>query len=566
MEPQPLTTPRGPDLSSRSTDSAPASAQDPSVSAGLGRPGSFIHELLCGPTPLSARTFWSLAILISLIAFGLRLITLHSRPLELDETYSVWFASRPWHELWHVVPLYETHPPMYYSILKIWMGWFGETEVALRILSVLAGVATILLVAVSGKLLRAGPQVERAGLIASIFLSVNKGNVLYTELARPYAIETLTTAIAILCSVIVLRHLISRQPAAIADSTALKTGAANKPALFRPAMIGLTLSASLTLWSHNTAVLVVFGIGLGLLVSVVFWTPGNRLRSALTIAAPFVIALALWSPYVSFLLLATKHVQSAFWVKFSWFEFSTAWSLAAGGKLPMVPVFVLCAAGYIGLWRSCRPVAVHLAILLLVPFLITLAFSYFIRPVFIDRLFEWMVTPILFLAALGFVWAMPRNLSRAAVLVAVLLLAGAQTMMFYLTKPQEDFRASVAEVANHYQSGDLLVLVPNDTQVAVQYYAKNFAKLPDLLVVPSPFPATDMDRPYPSNLAAPGIVPADRDLVKQALATHHRVWLIQRGADLYDPDSLIRNEILSLRKPVQVHDDHTPELWPELFE
>jgi mannosyltransferase len=69
-----------------------------------------------------------------------------------------------------------------------------------------------------------------------------------------------------------------------------------------------------------------------------------------------------------------------------------------------------------------------------------------------------------------------------------------------------------------------------------------------------------------SNVAAPGIVPADREIVRAALATHGRVWLIQRNPGGFDPDSVVRNEILSLRKPVQVHDEHSPELQPELFQ
>jgi hypothetical protein len=276
--------------------------------------------------------------------------------------------------------------------------------------------------------------------------------------------------------------------------------------LYWPAQVALALSAGATLWSHNTALLVVFGIGFGLAVSALCWAPGSRLRLAITIAAPFVVALLLWSPYLGFLLVQAKHVQSSFWIALNWSQFPTAWSLAAGGKLPLVPIFLLCACGYVALWRSSRPTAVHLATLLLVPFLLTVAISYFIRPIFIDRLFEWMVTPIMYLAALGLVFAMPRNWSRVATLVLVVFLAGAQTVHFYRFKPDEDWRASVAEVANHYRNGDLLVLSPNEVQVAVQYYAKDFARFPDLLVVPSPFPAMGLARQYVSNFGSPEIV------------------------------------------------------------
>jgi predicted membrane-bound mannosyltransferase len=55
-----------------------------------------------------------LAVALTLLALAVRLIGITLRPLWLDEAYSAWFSSRSWHELWTVVPTYETHPPFYY--------------------------------------------------------------------------------------------------------------------------------------------------------------------------------------------------------------------------------------------------------------------------------------------------------------------------------------------------------------------------------------------------------------------------------------------------------------------
>ncbi|WP_061171163.1 glycosyltransferase family 39 protein [Caballeronia hypogeia] len=506
---------------------------------------------------MSRRTFWGICVVIFVVALGLRLITLQGRSLQMDEAYSVWFAARPWHELWHVVPLYEIHPPMYYSLLKVWIGWFGDSEVAVRVPSVIVSMATVLLVAVSGKLLRAGPVIDRVGLIAGLLLATNKGSIMYGQLARPYAFEALAVAVALLCAVIVLRHVTANR--------APDAGSTGERDLYRPALVGLALSVSATLWSHNTGLLVAFFIGLGMLVSVLCWARGNRLVAALTIGAPFVVALALWSPYVSFLIAATKYVQSSFWVKLEWIDFLKAWSLAAGARLTLLPVLILCAGAWLALWRTCRPVALFLAMVLFLPFAFIVAYSCLVRPIFMDRLFVWMAAPMMFLTALGLAWALPRSRTRLTVLVLLLLLSGVQLVQLY-RGATEDFRASVAEVANNRRSGDLLIVSPNEVDIAVQYYAKQFRDFPDVLVVPSPFPAIGLDRPYLSNVAAPGIVPADRDMVRAAIATHGRVWLIQRNAGGFDPDSVVRNEILSLRKPVQVHDEHTPELRPELFE
>src|SRR5438046_9525518 len=78
-----------------------------------------------------------------LLAFGVRAIGLGARPLWLDEAYSAWFSARGWNYLWTVVPTYETHPPFYYSILKLWRNVASGTPDGLRILSALFSLATI---------------------------------------------------------------------------------------------------------------------------------------------------------------------------------------------------------------------------------------------------------------------------------------------------------------------------------------------------------------------------------------------------------------------------------------
>jgi mannosyltransferase len=82
--------------------------------------------------------YWLLCALVGVLALGLRLPTLSSRSLWLDETYSAWFAHLPLRELWTRAPLYETHPPLYYTLLKGWSALAGCSEAGLRSLSVLA--------------------------------------------------------------------------------------------------------------------------------------------------------------------------------------------------------------------------------------------------------------------------------------------------------------------------------------------------------------------------------------------------------------------------------------------
>lgn len=54
-----------------------------------------------------------------------------------DEAYSIMLAKLPAGELLHLTSV-DTHPPLYYLLLKAWAGLFGWSEIALRSLSVLA--------------------------------------------------------------------------------------------------------------------------------------------------------------------------------------------------------------------------------------------------------------------------------------------------------------------------------------------------------------------------------------------------------------------------------------------
>lgn len=96
--------------------------------------------------------------------------------------------------------------------------------------------------------------------------------------------------------------------------------------------------------------------------------------------------------------------------------------------------------------------------------------------------------------------------------------------------------------------GDIIVTNPNDISVPFDYYAPDTAKRPDTLFTPSPYPSVEMADGVQTVIGTPMIVPEDQALVRNSIAGHYRVWLIERRADFYDPQSLISKEISSTRK------------------
>src|SRR5687767_11098672 len=126
-----------------------------------------------------------------LIFVAARLWHLTATCLWFDEVFSVHAARHNWSELIKFVAADIIHPPLFYAVLKIWIGLGGESLLWLRLLSVFLAVATIapfyllcreldlklkernlsfMLIAVSGFLIKYTQEVRMYSLL--LFLSV----------------------------------------------------------------------------------------------------------------------------------------------------------------------------------------------------------------------------------------------------------------------------------------------------------------------------------------------------------------------------------------------------------
>jgi uncharacterized membrane protein len=475
--------------------------------------------------PLPRRRFWLLVALVGLAALLLRLPTLASRSLWLDETYSAWFAARPLHELWTSVPLYETHPPFYYTMLKGWMLLFGSSEAAMRSLSVLASVLTVVLIPIGAHLSRLGPRAERIGLLAALFLALNAYSILFAQQARPYAIQALSGSLAVFFSCLLLAEL-------------ARPVAASKRRLWG-SVAGLALSAGVTLWLHNTGVFAAFGIWSGMTLALLLSVRGGRGRQALLLSAAGVGALLVWSPFIPMLAKQSAAMAKlSFWVKFKPGDVKAAWSVISGWPLMHYPVAALVLAGFWWLWRRSRVHFWHLLCVMALPILAMAGYSYFVKPVFLSRLFEWLAPLGMVLLALGIATLHPRWRLPAVALVVAL---SAYSVASFYRSHTEDWRETLAQLAQAVRPGDLVLAFPNEVQIPVTYYMKTAAA--PVVYLPAPFPALNLPRRYTGNSGAPNIAPEDVARVRSLTAGHRRVWLIERRADLYDPGKLVMNEL-----------------------
>jgi hypothetical protein len=484
-------------------------------------------------------TFWLASGLIGLLALILRLPTLAERPLWLDETYSVWFAARGLVELWTEVPLYETHPPLYYTLLKGWTTLFGDSEAALRAPSVIASVATVGLLSLSGRILRGGPAADLAALLAALLLAINQGSIFFAQEARPYAIESLSALSAILSALRLLQCLAS-------------SDADDRPS-FLPSALALGLSGGLTLWMHNTAVFMTFGLWLGLGLAVLTVVPGRKPRNLAVVFFSGLLALAIWAPFLPTLLAQMKGVHGMdFWIRPAASDLWTAWQLAAGGQLPFAPVVGAAILGLVGLWRRNAAMAMTMGAVLVLPLYMAVAAGYIFRPIYVSRLFEWMTAPLLMLSGIGVIMATSARAFRAALAAAAVVTTGLSTIP---VTGYEDWRGIVDTIAQKSEPGDLLIATPNDTAFGLHYYGAGNPRIPESRFIPASFPYRNADRRYSTNLGVPLIEAGDAEIARGIAAGRKRVWLLERSPGLSDPRGVLRRELGKTRKGAVIFED-----------
>jgi uncharacterized membrane protein len=132
-----------------------------------------------------------------LVGLLLRLAHLGSEPYWGDEVLSLdialHFASVG--EMIRYVSEVEFHPPLYYLLLKPWIGWFGEGEAATRSLSLVFSTGTIAAVYAAGMAIFRN---AKAALTAAFVTAVLPMQVEFGQEARPYAIYAFFGTLALL--------------------------------------------------------------------------------------------------------------------------------------------------------------------------------------------------------------------------------------------------------------------------------------------------------------------------------------------------------------------------------
>jgi mannosyltransferase len=202
-------------------DSPPAPAAAPQVAG---------RRLRLSETQLF---YGALAVVVA-AALVMRLWGLDRRSIWFDEGMSVWISTGSIGDVL-AASRGDVHPPLYYLLLNVWLN-FGQSDRWVRLLSVLLGTITVALTGIVGRSLFA----PSTGIIAAALVAISPFMIDMSQEARDYALFGLLA----IASVGVLRLAELRG---------------------RWWWLAYTVTASLCLYTHNYAWLLLAGQGLYIL-------------------------------------------------------------------------------------------------------------------------------------------------------------------------------------------------------------------------------------------------------------------------------------------------------------
>lgn len=235
--------------------------------------------------------------------------------LWLDEAQSVAFARLPLADIPHALRT-DGAPPLYYLALHGWMAAFGESDAAVRSLSVVLSIATVGLLWAAVRRL-AGDQ---AAWAAAVALAVNPFAIRYAAEGRMYALVAFEVSLGMLVL-----------PAAL-----------RRPSPWRLAAVA-TLSAAL-LYTHYWAVYLLAAVGIVVLFGA--WRDRRRQMGGAwaRTAAALAVGGVLWLPWVPTFRFQAEHTATPWTVPpRAWEVFDIPLVQAGGHHRPAYVIVTLFA-------------------------------------------------------------------------------------------------------------------------------------------------------------------------------------------------------------------------------
>lgn len=505
------------------------------------------------------RTAWLLLGILLLAGLGLwlRIVNISLKPLWLDEAYSAFAAAHDLRFLWTIVPQYETHPPVYYSMLHGWTSVVGDSLIALRSFGVIGGMLALGAVLAAGAALARLIRLDAASrlrllLVALLLAALSPSLVEMSREVRPYPWLIFVYASSIAC----MFH--------IAD------GRERGRRIGWRVLLPYLASLLALLWLHNLGVIYAVTLTLS---GVILLSPWHWSRAEWTkVILGHVVVAILWLP--GLLILAQ---QSHGWIAKTWLTFDptrigntilSLWSMQ--GMAALAIMLLLMVAGFVQNWLRRRSIRAASALLLcaLLPPLIAALISYLVAPIFLPRTLTPVAVPAILLMALGAVgpWRRDGAMMRRLLLLAALVLAVNMAQSNYKNRhsPYWENWYEVADLLRaRIRPGDEIWTYPNEAALPLGRALRDRGLDYVVRPLPVPVPALGVVGQHPTGSAATVLI-TRAELRAIASTPKARqiptIWTIRAGSNAYDPDDDLpavmkeqRDEIWHwYRRPIEI--------------
>ena len=428
----------------------------------------------------------------------------------MDEGLSWAVSTLPLPAMRHFVVAKEPWNGLYYSLLRIWIDVFGASELAMRMPSVIAGVATILLIYALGKRMFGA----RSGLVAALLFAVSPMAVFFAHEARAFTLEWMLIAVALLFLVRMLEKPSFGNLAGWIIASALAVYAHPLSATAVPAQLMslVVLERRRVPWRRLLAGAAV----IGLVVAPLAWLVRREANE-----------LASWIPQLSWNSLG-RSVYGMFnglWADGFWTDASGQMVVAAYGLGALVGVIAFVRA-----WDQSRSAAMPFALTsfsVILPLGIVVAYSA-LRPSLSYR-YMLFTLPALCLFIGGGIGT-SRSLT-VQILSLTALLTGSVWHSWAISQPtwRPDWRVPASLILAHAQAGDAVGVRWNVWRPMLNYYFIRMHMPPGLL-----------EWAYPEGLLIDGRYPDDVDAMEfaakhllsridETAASGRRLWFVFAG-------------------------------------
>lgn len=466
-------------------------------------------------------TWVLLAVLI--LGFGLRLHRLGTQNIWWDEGHAVWTARQSLRQVTQITA-HDVHPPLYLWMLHGWMRLVGDSEFAVRYLSVIGGMLTLALTYVVARRLVG----RRPAMLATLLIATARFQIWWSQEARMYVWASFWA----LLSIYFFARLRQNRPGA---------------------WWSYVLSSLAAMYTLYLSILVLLLENLFVLVTI--WRKPQRRRSWYRwLLAQASIAI-LYSPwlYMAFSSSRTDAARESFAFYRVWQLYGAVLVAGVSTNLDrytwlLMPFALLACAGIALLLFDRRQpqrygftgweVGLLLLLPLVIPPLVVYGLSiprgmfYSPKP---EARYLLLFSPLFYIliaGTLAILWLKSRW-GRIVTVAGVLLVLGTSVSVLpehyagrYL---RDEYQTAMAVLATHARPGDAVLLVSGDRYpVFLYYYDRQFSDGwgPQVYLMPQ----------YSTRFTVDNV---DAELAP-LMAAHDRLWLASLERSLQDPEDLVK--------------------------